>query len=445
MDGAIFSYMEVRKKEMLRPDVLRIHPGRNVAEAHDRLSGLKPDDLVNIKHATGFRVVMFNGGQDFVLRDVTMHAGAHAVGVHRATGDVLLENIVMVPRPGSKRLLALNADNLNIGDCNARFVISKCRFEGNLDNFLDACPGFGYPVVESVNRDSRTVRFQKQGDLARYLKEGVTLEFYKVEAFRYLGRSVIKAVRQATSGWEATVDELPAEVAAGDFVETSSRMSTLLITGCEFNRARCQGLLTSWSQVTIENCKFRNVTRGPISICNDALMEGKTSARRAKRPTVGRGPIRDIVIRNNLIEGCNAGCGFHVAPVRVLSEVAKYDLPPTGALRNVRIENNVIRGSFTGGIFASGVDGLVIIGNRIEGCNQQWLNTADFRKFQHVFWEPPRYLEMTGNKFAIYLRNCSNVQVYGNTQTGSPELFGESGCTNLVLSPASSTTEEVNP
>jgi hypothetical protein len=52
---------------------------------------------------------------------------------------------------------------------------------------------------------------------------------------------------------------------------------------------------------------------------------------------------------------------------------------------------------------------------------------------------------MTGNKFAIYLRNCSNVQVYGNTQTGSPELFGESGCTNLVLSPASSTTEEVNP
>jgi parallel beta-helix repeat protein len=76
---------------------------------------------------------------------------------------------------------------------------------------------------------------------------------------------------------------------------------------------------------------------------------------------------RDVTIRKCTFENCNYGAAMGPAALCAMAWLKDFAYPAKpGVHKNVRLEGNTINGSANSGIFAAGIDGIAIKGNRLE-------------------------------------------------------------------------------
>ena len=104
---------------------------------------------------------------------------------------------------------------------------------------------------------------------------------------------------------------------------------------------------------------------------------------------------RDVIIRNNLIKGCNGGPSRRWAAISVFAFNKHRRQGEAGVHRNLLIQRNTIVDTDNAGIFIAAADGVRIEDNTITNCSRA----------------PSR----PGGENAIYLTNCRNVTIRNNS------------------------------
>jgi hypothetical protein len=348
-------YGSVARTELLEPQVLRVHLERDIP--------VKPGMLLVLRHQVyGPGVFRFHRCSNIHVRDVTVHTCPGMALVGGITTGISLERFNVLLRPGSRHLMSATADATHFGGCKGTVSLKDCTFEGMGDDGVNVKSGLYLTVLERAG--DRAVLCRHNLKMHDVPDPGDVLELSHPETLLPFATGVVDVAtldKAAENLHRVTFTEpLPADLRPGDLLGNSSRAPRLRIRNCTVRANRARGVLCQTRDAVIENCTFRHCT-GPGVLVLTEITHFHES--------IG---TRDVTVRGCVFDNCSRGAATAEAPLAALAWLKKFSYPPRpGVHRNVTLENNRITGTANSAIFAAGVDGLVIRGNRItRACLQ---------------------------------------------------------------------------
>jgi len=375
--GGLDVYEAVASTELLRPQVLRVHLKRRIRA--------KVGALMVLRHEVyGPGGLHFRSCRDVRVENVTIYT-APGMGVTGSRSSNLhLRRVRILPRPHTRRVLSTTADATHFNSCSGWIRIEECLFAGMGDDavnvhgmYLRVIRRLDESTVAAVVRN-RWIVPPEPGDEVELI-DPTTLLPYATVAVRAV------AVDHKTREHRVSFARpLPARLAAGHYLGNTAWAPRLVIRGCEVRGNRARGFLIQTRGAVIENNVIRNNQSAGINVTTDL------------HPWTESIGTRDVIIRNNVLEGCNKAARWHPGVINVFADLEKgKGYGAAGVHRNILIEGNTIRDTHNAAIFVASAEGVVIRNNRIERCNLR----------------PDR----PGGRSAIYLRNARNVEITANT------------------------------
>ncbi|MBZ0256298.1 right-handed parallel beta-helix repeat-containing protein, partial [bacterium] len=375
--------------EIIADDTVRIHLQKN--------KNVKKGELLCLYHKVyGGQAIYFGAANNCSLSDVVIHsfAGMGLVATDRTTNLTVERYRVERPK-GSKRLTSTNADGSKFIFTGGLLTIKDCDYEGMGDDAINIHSSFGQIIA--LNRSDSTLQLMRphRDGLRklsnRYLLPGDKIEIYDSKTFLPKG---VSTVIQKNQDWYV-VDAIPDGVTENDLLNNISMAPRVRISGVSVSRNRARGFLLQSQDVIVEKCRIMNSTGVGIFVTTDVNYWYES------------GPGKNIVIRNNVIEGANN----HLIMEGAINVKCSHDSGgtdyPAGVHRNIKITGNTIRNTSGSGIFVSATDGVVVTGNTIENCS---LNT-----------------KLPNSDYAVFIKNCRNVAVSDNTVINGKKNFGSEG------------------
>ncbi len=387
------------------------------------------------------RMAVNCNGAGNVLEDLTIYFAPHmAFSDVGGEGGNVYRRCRVIRRPGTRRLLACNADIFHAIKNVRGPIIEECEFSHAADDFINI-HGFFMLVVEQNAPDRITVL----GHYGDELVEGSELEFNRLETLEPLGTAKVKAVEHITDEKIlAAIRAMPAEyrkqggrmidlhpkafadivtldqpitVGKFDFISCLDRACRgAIIRNNYFHDGFVRGILSKSTDAVIENNRLERFGLPGIELASEAYwLEGLF-------------PRNVRVTGNTLVEcanmlTCRVPWGLHLGAISVFNEggkqVCKYPLS----------------------------SGLVIDGNQIVDsatCGISLINVGDSAVTNNTITRPGRRqpLEMGAEagvrdsgdpSYGIFLASCRNVKIEGNTVTNlGPFSRGEIGFGPLV-------------
>ena len=365
----------VERTELISPQVLRIHLKQNILVPVGTL-------LVLRHHVYGYgQLIGFARCADVLVRDVTVYTAPSMGLVGYVTTNISLKRFNIRLRQGSGRLMSTTADATHFSGCKGTVSLEDCTFEGMGDDGVNINSGIYLTVLQRL--DDHTVLCQRDdlpdvGDVMEMSHPDTLLPFSSV------GVSSASLEPGTNSQSHVTFGTLlPVELRAGDLLANASRVARLRMRHCTVQANRARGVLCQTRDAVIEDCVFRNCTSAGVLVLTDAgwFYEG-----------IG---ARNVMVRNNLFENCNQGAATAEGALAALAWLKgwAYPLHP-GVHRDVCFAGNHIIGSANSGVFAVGVNGLLIRNNTIEQAGLK----------------PTR----ESGQYALRVMNCARVAIAGN-------------------------------
>ena len=276
-------------------------------------------------------------------------------------------------------------------------TIKDCYYEGMGDDAINIHSAYGKVLklnAETVSM-ARMRRGQEVNVSARYVLPGDIVEFYDGKSM--VPKGMAKVLER--DGQRMTLDLVPDRIASGDLFNNISMTPKVRISGVEVQRNRARGFLLQSQDVIVEACKIFNPTGIGIFVTMDVNYWFES----------GQG--KDVILRNNTIVGANK----HLIREGAITVKCGHDAGgtdyPAGVHRNIKIINNTIRDTANSGIYACSTDGIEIRGNQIEHASQK--------------------PSLAQGNYAVYLKNCVNGVVKGNTVLSSDRVFGKENCKRI--------------
>lgn len=309
----------------------------------------------------------------------TIGKNFHFAGMYRWQ---LLRVRCMPPPNCPRRVVSSTADGYGHERCWGGFKMLDCVFAAGNDDFINFqdssvfCMKTASNVVETVNyRGSVPAR-----------GETVRLRGPRLEDLMTVAR-VISADRLpnghvspgpwgklSIDGWRFELDRPIPFLTNGSAVvlcETKWNSGDVLIRGCRFEGTEGSGRFQA-SNVTVENCVFRDVCFSPMRIWAEYTRNAWCE---------GHG-VTNMVVRNCRFERC-----AHGRRMDRESPWANIDISagtPFGAgigvFRDILIENCVFRNPAGLAVRACGVENLMLRGNAVEGPDGTRREFADYVK-----------------------------------------------------------------
>ncbi len=342
-------YNGVETTELLRPQVLRLSLKWPIA--------VKPGVLVVLRHQVyGYNGVSFHRCSDVRARNVTMHSvpGMGLIAVH--SRNVTVEELKVVPRPGTKHPMSATADATHFMGCKGTVSLRNCVFEGMGDDGANIKSGLYLTVQKRL--DDRTVLAQHNLKMTDLPDSGDVMEVFHTDTLIAYGRATVKSAVLEDDRITHRVEfegPLPSELREGDVLGNASRAPKLRMSDCTVRLNRARGVLCQTRDAVIERCTFDRCTGPGVLVLTEVVHFFES---------IG---TRDVTVRNNRFMDCNYGAASSDASLMAMAWLKDFAYPPRpGVHVNTVIRNNRIEGADGGGILAAGVDGLTVEGNTLD-------------------------------------------------------------------------------
>lgn len=291
----------------------------------------------------------------------------HSFGiVGQFSKDITIDNLKVIADERKGVLTAAAADCIQMSGCGGKVTIKNSEFRNPQDDPINIHGTF-LQIEDVLAPNKVTVRYMERetygfpnyyvGDEVEFIsrlnlnavgteenKNAVVTEVENPEEEDYS-----KENRKRIT---LTFDrDLPEEILNGTYsnyvVENITYTPEVEIANCIFDQSPVRGILcTTRKKVLIENCVFRNINMSCIYISDDA------------NGWYESGYFRDVIIRNNLFEGCNSAA-IDIGPV-VWQPDKDHPLH-----QNLRIEGNTFRLKDKKAVQIKSVENVTIKNNRI--------------------------------------------------------------------------------
>jgi hypothetical protein len=379
--------------EKVANQVLRIGTPRRF----DLLKG----EYVCLYHKVYGGVCIYFGDSDHcTLRDVTVHSfpGMGFYSTDRST-NITVERYRVERPEGTSRLTSTNADGSKYVHTGGMLTIKDCYYEGMGDDAVNIHSSYGKVVKQDGKTLSMTrIRRGREGNVsARYVIPGDCVEFYDGKTMVPKGTARVLE----REGQHITLDIVPEGVTAGDLFNNISMTPKVRISGVQVHRNRARGFLLQSQDVIVEHCNIFNPTGIGIFVTMDVNYWFES----------GQG--KDVILRNNTIVGANK----HLLREGAITVKCGHDAGgtdyPAGVHRNIKILYNTISDTVNSGIYVCSTDGLEIRGNTIAHASQK--------------------PSLVNGNYALYIKNCTNGIVGGNTVLHSDQVLGKMNCKGIAV------------
>jgi len=384
-------YYTCEKTELLREQALRVHLKHEAR--------VKPGVLVLLRHQVyGPSAIVCSRCSDVSIKDVTIHTAPGMGFIGSVCTNITIDRLRVVPRSGSGHIMSATADATHFGGCKGTITMRDCEYEGMGDDAVNIKSGLYLSLKEKV--DERTVLAAHNLKMVDAPDPGDVMEISHVDDLLPYATAKVKKVEVLPNDGLHRVEfegPLPAELRAGDVFGNATRTPKVRISGCKVRRNRARGMLIQTRDAIVENCSFRDCTGPGILVLTEVVHFFES---------IG---TRDVTIRNNSFEHVNYGAAMGPGALCAMAYLKDFAYPPKpGVHRNVVFEGNTIRDTDNSGIFVTGVDGITIRKNRIEGASDS--PTSD-----------------TGPS-AIYVMSSRGIRIEGNSVDLAKQGKGAKQC-----------------
>ncbi|GAO44564.1 right-handed parallel beta-helix repeat-containing protein [Flavihumibacter petaseus] len=326
------------------------------------------------------------------LEGITMNY-MHGLGiVSQFSEDISLVKVRVAPPEGSGRVISAFADCFHFSGCRGRILLDSCLTSGSHDDPVNV-HGTHLKIISISKGNEVTVRFmhhQTYGFEAYFAGDSIALT--DPATLLAKGFAVVKTAKLVNRReMVLTLDKDLAGMMVGDCLENLTWTPELTVRNSRFEKTNTRGLLvTTRRKVVIENNVFYRTGMHAILIADDASSWYES------------GPVQDVIIRNNLFEGC----GYNSDPQHTVIAISPENhklVADRFVHRNITITGNRFNLVDVSVITARSVDGLQFTGNIISGdgnttgkpsfsltaCKKVEIIGNDFR----VGWRPEIQLE----------------------------------------------------
>lgn len=355
------------------------------ADQLDKLHQMAVGDRYVQMARQGFTTLGFIGCRDCRVENVTVHAsGALACALIGNEGKITLHNYAVRFKPGSNRLLTTNGDGVHCQRNRVGPTIENCYFEGMADDSINIySPPY---IIEEVKSQSELI-CSASGDI----RPGDLLQILDSQSGSIRGEAKAVDVKMRDAKYQLTMDRPIGNIKAGKDHRDSDTLYNLSACGTGF---------------VIRNNTMRNHRRhGVLLRAGDGLVEGNVIDNVAglgivltNEPGWPEGPIPwNVVIRNNVINGCGYSCGYADTPqgasIQVRGIGLNGQLSADRAVHSIVISGNKINSPAGAAIYMGAVRGATISKNAISASE----NDPSYRRCASVIVD-----------------NCAGVVVKGN-------------------------------
>lgn len=215
-------------------------------------------------HATReFPGIFVTDSKDVKLDNIRIYYASAMGVIAQLTENISLDHVVAEPRPGSGRLLSLNADATHFVNCRGKISMTNCKFVSMND---DACNIHGiYALCKRLDSPGTVVcgfgHPQQRG--INLFREGDHVAVIDRDSSETLcTRHVVKSELREPDEFFVTLDK-PVEIGEHYLLENLSTAPEVYIADCESGYNRPRGfLLSSGGRTLVERCRFYNMNCG---------------------------------------------------------------------------------------------------------------------------------------------------------------------------------------
>lgn len=293
----------------------------------------------------------FDECRSVLVKNVNLyHCGGMGFIVQRVR-DIELNNVQVVPTPGSNRMISATADATHFINCGGYLRLIDCKFTNQKD---DATNIHGwYAMTREKLADDRILVWYNYG--MDFIRPGMNMEIVNHKTMMTYAYRTVKEVRSINSEFaEITFTEaLPEEIQIKDAIACDDQYPDVLIKGCHFANNRARGLLIgSRGEVIIEDNYF-HIPGASV------LFEGDGSY------WYEQSGVRNVQIRNNVFDNCLYGCKtWGDAHIAYNSRIAEQE--QSRYHKNIVVENNTFRTFDPRILYLCCFDGITYRNNKIE-------------------------------------------------------------------------------
>lgn len=305
------------------------------------------------------------------VEDVTIHASPGlCMGFIGCEGDLVVRRVTVRPRPDTTRLLAGNVDGIHCQMARKGLLVEGCHFEGMTDDGMNT-----YDRVRMVTEviSPSKIRVHQTFDMRpgdRIQVMDPRTGFVKGEAGVSTVADNVITLDKPIDGVRTSKEILKGIISMDNHLDADVvyNLSTCgagyIIRNNYFGNFRGRGLILRGVNGLIENNVFERTSGPGIVIANE--------------PHWPEGPMpRDIVIRGNQLRGVGLDAQAQNYGAIMVMGLGLNGISPAPAVKNVRIENNLIMAPPAEGISLLSCDGVTVSGNRIDSDASRTFSSGD--------------------------------------------------------------------
>ena len=230
----------------------------------------------------------------------------HGLGmVSQFSENITYKNCDFTPKEG--RTIASTADFFQFSGCRGKILIDSCKAWGAQDDYVNVHGTHLRIIDKNDEENSIVVRFMHNESWGfQAFETGDELEFIKWDTLIPYGNTkVLQYEKLGDTDIKLYLDRpLPNIELDKDVVENATWTPDLYVRNCDFGPTTGRGILcTTRGEIIIENNRFVNLWGPALLIeddCNFWFESGYT---------------RNVIFRNNLVDGCEYANTCEDAPV----------------------------------------------------------------------------------------------------------------------------------
>ncbi|MBQ8351939.1 MAG: right-handed parallel beta-helix repeat-containing protein [Clostridia bacterium] len=272
--------------------------------------------------------------------------------------DFTFDHYNIEVKPGSQELYAANADGIHILGLTGTLRFKHCKFNGLGDDVLNIHGTAG--EITAINEDgSMKLEHRHRNGFSPLQKNwaipGDVVQVYDAKTFAPKGTFTVGTYEDGVT----TITASTGTIEVGDALANTVYYAATHISDCIIKNTRARALLLQTHNITVEDCYFFGLSLPGLLLSPDIRFWYEV------------GPTSHTLIQNNVFEKCaiiKARQNRGAISVLCAHDTDPNELNKAGVHEDIKILNNVFRGTGNSAIYISATDGVEVRGNLFENC-----------------------------------------------------------------------------
>jgi uncharacterized protein (TIGR03437 family) len=335
-------------------------------EALNQLKSIQAGDIIALTARAGGATFSIYDSSNITVRNVAIYYGSQVGLMVSGTGNSTIDQVQVIPRPGTDRLVSVNADGISAVQAGQNLTIRRSRVRRNGDdgmspNSQSLALVVSQPAPNQVNVTRSALSTFANGLQVQFIDNKTGLPAATAHITDQ-NPPYSTATPVANSAVTLTFDQNIPTLAANDpmvYADASTRGSGLVLENNLVEDGLFARGMSIWGILggTIQGNVIRNVAWSGMD-----LIESLSTN------TWLTGPVQNLTVRNNAIEQYTTAFGSGVDNAFAGVDILANDLNLTAIataspFQNIAVTNNFISTGPYSGVRAQNINGGSVTGN----------------------------------------------------------------------------------